>query len=242
MKKSTRVICLISIILNFLVVLAAVSFLHNRGGIIYVENRISSILSSEPAIIPIVKIRNENLKLVGVKEKDVVFVGDSHTNYFEWGEYFSVISVANRGIGSDTTKGILGRIDGIVALNPKKIFIMAGINDIQKGIPIEDIEQNYVKIIEYINKSNPNVEIYVQSVLPVAGKLYERNFYKSSKPLNEAVIQLNKKLSELEGVTYINIADNFGKELPDKYSVDGVHLNKDGYKVWVDTITDDVTQ
>ncbi len=39
-------------------------------------------------------------------------------------------SVVNQGIGSDTTEGLVHRVDSIIRRNPKMIFLNIGINDL----------------------------------------------------------------------------------------------------------------
>lgn len=107
---------------------------------------------------------------------------------------------------------------------------------------MKTIEQNYIKIVKALKKANPEIEIYVQSVFPVAGDLYENNFYKRSEPMNTVVSDLNEKLSQLEGITFIDIADEFGDKLSEGYSVDGLHLNKVGYRVWLNEIERDIRE
>lgn len=226
----------LSVSLNVLVIIATVLLFFRLGGFVYFENRLANAFSNEPSINPIVKIRSENLNLVGEESKEVVFVGDSHTNYFEWGEYFSDKSVANRGIGSITTEGLLQRINLVTDLNPEKVFIMIGINDIQREVPIDEIVENLEEIIAIIKESEDDVEIYLQSVLPVAGELYERHNYRHSQPVNDAVINLNSLLESIDGVTFIDVASHFNGELSEEYTVDGIHLNQEGYKVWLDVI------
>lgn len=225
-----------SIIFNLVVIVIGGIIFFKQGGWVYVENGPTKVFADQPPVSPIVEIRGENLRLVGEHDKEVVFAGDSHTNYFEWGEYFDEYSVANRGVGSDTSEGLLHRTEQITALHPKKVFLLIGINDIKQGVPVETIEQNYKKIIQTLKKNDPNVQIYVQSVFPVAGDLFENNYFKRSEPINEAVAHLNRKLSQLEGVTYLDIAAKFGPELSEEYSVDGLHLNKAGYEVWLNEI------
>lgn len=224
----------LSVALNLLGIFMAIFVFLKLGGFVYFENRLANAISDKPSVNPIVEIRNENLKLVGNEQKDIVFVGDSHTNYFEWGEYFSEYSVANRGIGSDTSEGVLNRINQITELRPDKVFIMVGINDIQQGVPLEKTEQNFKAIITELSKSN--IDIFIQSVFPVADELYERNSYRDSEPVNESVQEMNDMLADLKGVTYIDIYSEIGHTLPEKYTVDGIHLNENGYDRWLEIV------
>lgn len=179
---------------------------------------------------------------VDKQSKEVVFAGDSHISNFDWEDYFKGLSVANRGIGGDTSGGLLQRIEQVTELNPEKVFLLVGINDIAQGVSLESIEYSYIQIIDVIKKNKPNTHIYAQSVFPVAGELYESYFSKQSGPINESVARLNKRISQLAGATFIDVADKFGTELATEYSVDGLHLNKEGYEVWLNKIEEYVVE
>lgn len=219
-----------------------VVFFFKQGGWVYLANGPSKVSADKPALDPVVEIKRESFELVDEHSAEVVFAGDSHIDYFEWEEYFADVSVANRGIGGDTTEGLLNRIEQVTELNPEKVFLMIGVNDLQQDVPVETIVQNYIKIVEAIKKDSSETQIYVQSVLPVAGDLYENNQYQRSEPINEAVSQLNKELAQLDGVTFLNVADRFGNELAEEYSVDGLHLSEEGYAVWLEEIEGEVKE
>ena len=68
--------------------------------------------------------RSTQFDMLPVQDTDIVFVGDSITARFEWDEYFTEYTVANRGIDSDVTEGVLNRLDTIVSQTPEKIFLM----------------------------------------------------------------------------------------------------------------------
>ena len=170
---------------------------------------------------------------------DVVFVGDSLTDRVKWNELFPNLQTKNRGISSDTTGGVLARLDSVVQTEPKKIFIMIGINDIGQEKPIQDAIYNYENIISSLKESLPKAEIYVQSVLPVSG---------SKKEFNESVVKYNELLREVaeeQEVMYIDLWSEFVDEdgvLREEYSFDGVHLTANGYKQWKDIISDYVEE
>ncbi|MFL2105162.1 GDSL-type esterase/lipase family protein [Desemzia sp. FAM 23991] len=226
----------VSIFFNLVIIVLGVVVFFKQGGWVYFANGPSKVSADQPDVDPIVEIKQDNFELGDKQSKEVVFAGDSQTDYFEWSEYFSEVSVANRGISGDTSEGLLKRINQVTKLNPKKVFLLIGINDIQQDIPVETIVKNYINIIKSIKEAKTETQVYVQSVFPVAGDLYENNQYKRSESINEAVAELNKRLAQLEGVTFINIADQFGNELAEEYTVDGLHLSKEGYEVWLSEI------
>ncbi|MFS0780692.1 GDSL-type esterase/lipase family protein [Bacillus sp. 1P06AnD] len=229
-------ILIISILLNLFLVTGAVYWFINVGGIPYIKDHLTSKKYSPPQI----KIRDDALSLLGSHQKKIVFLGDSHTNYFEWGEYFNGKSIANRGVAMDTTSNMVKRLNGVNELQPEKIFIMAGINDLQQGVKEKTVLLHYKTIIDSLLKENPQAHIYIQSTMQVNVKKYKEHFYKDASNLNEMVPRLNKQLKSLEGpqITYIDInrkvsGDN---QLNPELTVDGLHLNKKGYQIWVDAI------
>ena len=86
-------------------------------------------------------------ELKGSDKFSIVMIGDSITDGAEWYELLKNNEVQNRGIGGDTTKGILDRLDTINK-SIKKAFIMIGINDIYRYETTDEIYENYLKIID----------------------------------------------------------------------------------------------
>lgn len=175
--------------------------------------------------------RKTQFEMLPPKDADIVFAGDSITARFEWDEFFTDYTIANRGIDSDISAGLLNRLDTVISQNPEKIFLMIGINDIQQHISTETTIKNYSLIIDRLRENLPGCEIYIQSVLPV----------NSSTGIDNCLVQeLNISLSDLandKGVTYIDIysymtdsQNNFN------YTVDGVHPTGEGYQIWMDIL------
>lgn len=171
------------------------------------------------------------------RDTDVIFAGDSITEYGPFDEYFHNTLILNRGIGGDVAEGLYARIAEILSHHPQKIFIMIGINDINRGITKEKSLEFYTKIINSIKHEVPNCEIYVESVLPVT-KLVEL----------DKIAQYNKSLKTLcesKNVRYIDLYSIFFKDghvNEELLCEDGVHLNGNGYKIWVSVISNYVTK
>lgn len=162
---------------------------------------------------------------------DVVFVGDSLTDYSNWNEIFTDQIVANRGISGDTTVGVLNRIDSITNTKAKQAFIMIGTNDITANESIDIIFNNYIKIISKMEDSN--ITPVVQSTLLT---------YNQKKTKNKTITQLNEKLEGYcakNGITYVDLNKYLSSngQLENQYSYDGLHLNGQGYAVWSKVIS-----
>ncbi|MCJ8008686.1 GDSL-type esterase/lipase family protein [Lederbergia wuyishanensis] len=191
--------------------------------------------------IPMYKSRMSLFEVLPILKKGVVFVGDSLTQRNHWQEFFPAQTVLNRGIDSDRSLGVLSRLDHIVSLEPRKIFLMIGINDINDKRDIERIQKNYEAIILRIKSELPATELYIQSVLPVNNSVYNH-------PINNKDVKtLNMKLAELaerNTVKFIDIYPHVLKEneLDEKYTVDGCHLSGQGYAAWIDFIKEYVNE
>jgi lysophospholipase L1-like esterase len=172
-------------------------------------------------------------------KNEIVFLGNSITDGAEWFELLGNKKCINRGISADVTEGILIRLDAITKLQPKKIFIMIGVNDLSRNMTPDEIIVNYSKILTRIRNESPRTMVYVQSVLPVNPATGMAKSHTNKTP---QIMELNGKLATLAaeyGYTYIDLfslmADT-NNYLPRSYSVDGLHLSYKAYKVWADAI------
>lgn len=158
---------------------------------------------------------------------NILFLGDSLTEYCDWPEFFPGIEIQNHGIGGDTTDGILYRLDRVFEGRPERIFLMAGINDIYMGRPVAEIAGNYRRILFELKEGLPAAQVFVQSVLPTDDPL-----------INGRVERLNceiKAMAEETGYKYLDLNSSFtspGGTIKSEYSADGVHLTKAGYAAW----------
>lgn len=66
-------------------------------------------------------------------DTDVVFLGDSITYGGDWEEYFPELSVCKLAVPGESIEQILYRADMIEKLQPQKVFVLAGVNNISRG-------------------------------------------------------------------------------------------------------------
>ena len=131
--------------------------------------------------------------------RPVVFFGDSLTQGFELEKYFPGVRVLNRGIVADTLgaepghRGLSKRLDSaVVKPQPAKLFILAGVTDINDGVYSNDeLIAVYGKMLEESRERSPQTEIYVQSALPVRGKY--THLLPTIKDYNQKLKQLAEK-------------------------------------------------
>jgi lysophospholipase L1-like esterase len=167
------------------------------------------------------------------KPVDVVMIGDSLTDNAEWHEIFPDIAIAGRGIAGDTSAGVRHRLDGILAMQPKKAFLMIGINDTHRDISIDDILKNYQNIAERLTKIG--TKLYVQSVLYCQPHRAPAIFACAENlPVITALNKALQALAQQHGYEYVDLNRVLAPHgvLLDEYTWDGVHLNAAGYEVW----------
>jgi lysophospholipase L1-like esterase len=190
------------------------------------EERAAKLKQAEPTAYQ--NSRN-NLFQAFTPKVDVVMIGDSLTNAFEWADISVSNKIANRGIGGDTAEDILNRLEPIFALKPQKAFLMFGINDIYARKPVNDIFNNYINIIKNLRKNQ--IEVYIVSTVECSLAICGARL--------ETVRLLNQKLAEYaknEKIIYININSTLSNDklgLLSEYTPDGIHLLANGYGKWV---------
>lgn len=227
-RKITTVLVFTNIIF-----LVAVALLAWKGG--YLKS-ITSTLGIAPRYSYSDNVQYvERTSLFSIYEPaltEIVFVGDSITQRCDFNELFGITSSVNRGIGSDTTEGVLNRIADIIDLHPKKIFIMIGVNDLGLNVSQDIIKANYRSILSILNEKLQDTQIYVLSVLPVSnGKIASSRIVALNSIINDLAEEYENKYIDL-----YTIMSEKG-ELRAELTIDGVHLLGNGYLLARDALT-----
>lgn len=159
----------------------------------------------------------------------ILFIGDSITKRFHIQEFAAGKNILNRGIFSDTTQGLLNRLNiNVNNLRADKLFVMIGYNDLPFRTNAE-IVQNIKKILS-LSKAERK---YVQSLLPVNAERRE---------INERIRSINEQLQKIaidDGFLYVDLHSHFIDSqhgIRGELSRDGTHLNYFGYRLWFSLI------
>ena len=167
--------------------------------------------------------------------ENIVFLGDSITDFYNLDKYYPDNNVVNSGISGDVSDDILNDMyNRVYRYNPSKVFLLIGTNQIPKGDSDDEIVDDIKRIITNIHDNRSITKIYVESIYPVNKEL---NKTMVSTRDNERIVELNKKIKEevkdIKYVEYINIYDSLLKDnkLSNEYSIDGLHLNDRGYEI-----------
>ena len=165
----------------------------------------------------------------------IVFLGNSITEAFDLTQSFPVDKPINRGISGDHIDGLLQRLDSsVVLIEPSRLYLMIGINDIGRGDEDTLILARYDSLLTRLQKELPETVVFVHSILPTS--------IKWSNCPREKIIRINKqikKMTESYRYTWIDLyplfagTDNF---VLSEYTTDGLHLNETGYDLWRDQL------
>jgi len=165
-----------------------------------------------------------------------IFFGDSLTENFELNKYFP--DVINKGKSGDTTFGALGRLDKVIMVKPKKLFIMLGTNDIWRGFSKDITLANYKHIINVVKIASPETEIIIQSIPPFGMKTNNIDI----NTANSTISDFNKGLQSLSkdlNIKFVDIGSLYMDKsglLDDKHTSDGIHIKLSSYNIWVNAI------
>lgn len=147
--------------------------------------------------------------------------------------------VKNRGIVGDIVQGFYERLEPILKGQPKKLFIMGGINDVSHGVSGDSIARAMEKLIVLVKQRCPKTKIYLQSMLPFNNDV---RMWKNLRDREHVVVEGNAALAQVarrQGVTWIDLYKLFDDgtgHLKREYTNDGLHLMGPAYLVWRDAI------
>ena len=233
--KLLRTLLKISLALNIFIILFFIGkkFYYNHYNLFHKSTNILSPPNDSIVTFTYNKIKSDIAvyqfyKMLPDDSGDIIFLGNSLTAGFPLQEMFQNIHIKNRGIGGNTSKDILKRLDEVTEGKPKKIFLEIGINDIAQGVSIDSLLNNVKQIVTVIKQETSESKIYIQPVFPTAGE---------QKIQIPKIEEYNKKLKdfcEKSNITFINLYPVFYKDggLDTSLTTDGIHFNGKGYFLW----------
>ena len=170
---------------------------------------------------------------VAKDQEALVFLGDSITQGWgdNLGDSFPGVKVANRGIGGDTTRGVLIRLtEDVLSLNPSGVVMLIGTNDLQDKADPETIAGNLKLILAALKQHNPKMPIILCEVFPsAASKSRPAESIRKLNALYAAAVKGDPQITLIK--TWPLFADAQGDARKDEFP-DLLHPNKAGYAKW----------
>lgn len=164
----------------------------------------------------------------------IVMLGDSHTELNDWNAAIpGNLALRNRGIGGDTSEGVLTRLEEITLSQPQAVFLLIGTNDVWTPTTPEMTVAAIAKTVRVIRAKSPETLIFVQTVFPMRTEYGPNDRIRAINTLLKARSQTAKFIL-LD--PYAQLVDKGGK-LNAAYTDDGLHLNAAGNAVWSELVT-----
>ncbi len=194
------------------------------------------------------KMRVDWFKTVNkyIRKDTTVLVGDSLTNEYMVTEMLSGKNICNRGIGGDTSDGVLKRMDvSIFDINPKQLFLLIGANDLQSTENSnEAIVDNIKKICKKSKEFRNDMVINCVSIAPVSEEVLAHVDKDTvGKRANARIRDINvliKAMAKKEGYNYIDLYNFLANEngsLRGEYTREGLHFSNLAYEKITEELT-----
>ncbi|MDM7500673.1 SGNH/GDSL hydrolase family protein [Lactococcus lactis] len=189
---------------------------------------------------------------LSAKKGQTLFVGSSLMEIFpiekweEAGEVTFSHYIYNQAVRATTISFLLEHIESqIFNLEPSKIFINIGTNDIGFEIPEEEFLNNYDQILSQIESKLPQTQVYVMRYYPINTVDFgqdsdEKTLFetRSNKKFQKASDKI-KKLADNHHFHFIDVNDGLSDEngnLKKELTFDGAHLNPADYQLVLENL------
>jgi lysophospholipase L1-like esterase len=165
--------------------------------------------------------------------KNIVFIGDSLTEWYNWQKRFPEYRITNLGISGEPVESLLERRDRIRASidKPCFIFLMTGINNI--AVEQYDIIGPYREIVRNLATWYKQTKVVIQSILPVSLEWISNNAIRDT---NGHLKQIAREFNVEYLDVYTLFVDSKGNAKKEYLQDDGVHLSSKGYDVWANEV------
>jgi lysophospholipase L1-like esterase len=170
----------------------------------------------------------------------IVFVGDSLTGNWKLGDMKAAmpgLSLSNRGIGGDGTRGVLFRLkEDVLDLNPQALVLLIGTNDLSAKAPVQVIADNVTLILDQAREFNKDMPIVLCLLPPRASE---------AAPIDpQKLAELNARLAAIgENYQKLVVLDLFtalatpeGNPDPKYFGKDLLHIASGGYQKWAELL------
>ena len=172
------------------------------------------------------------LDSVGWEQGSTVFTGSSTIRMWkDLQTTFPDTPILNTGFGGSKASDLEKQLFPLVIrLEPSRVFIYEGDNDLWSDVPVADIMTSLHNIVTRLRLTNPNIEIFLIGAKPSPSRWEKKENYSI----------FNQKLKEYcqsnEGVTFVDtwkpLTDPAGNPRPELFLEDQLHMNSKGYEIW----------
>ena len=162
-------------------------------------------------------------------EVDVAFLGDSLTDGYDLARYYPDLLVENRGIGGETTHGLLARLEvSVLDLKPKVAVMLIGANN------LDTMFEDYETIVKRLCEELPETKIVLLSLTSMGLDWGHKNHLAAFNNVKIKAIAAKYACTVVD--LYTPLLNLETDEIHAEYTTDGGHLTHEGYVVFTETV------
>jgi lysophospholipase L1-like esterase len=166
------------------------------------------------------------------RKGQILFVGSSSIRLWKSAPTdFPEYKILNRGFGGSTIADSVFFANRIVLpYEPRMVVFFAGTNDLAAGKSPEQVIEDYERFVQVIHAKLPKTPVVYIGITPAPSR---RDKWDLMKRVNAAIKSYD---ADHEDLIYVDVYDQFltnGEPRPELFQPDKLHLNSDGYAIWV---------
>ncbi len=163
---------------------------------------------------------------------EIVFYGAS--NFFLWrkmAQDLAPLAVQNHGFGGSNDIDLMARAKSLLyPYQPRVLVVQSGSNDFSLGLTAADVCANKDRMYTIFREKLPDTPFVVMSMLPLPGRA---EHWPDSSAVNE---HLRLYCQTHDNMVYADatytMLNQDGAFRPELFRKDGIHLNRNGQKLW----------
>lgn len=170
-------------------------------------------------------------------EYDYVFYGNSITRNSDFRQFFQEKRILNLGLGGDDLDGMADRAKILGTIKFEKVFVMAGINSVER-LTDHEFKESYEQLLDSLLRYVKKEQVVIQNMLPISKSIESKNLN------NEKIGILNEVIKEIcyrRNIEYLDLYHLYLHEggLPLEWTreSDGLHIIDEQYAIWAEAIS-----
>ena len=182
---------------------------------------------------PAIQKFEEQDKVSPPPQNGVVFIGASSIVRWNLPEYFPELGAKaiNRGFGGSQSVDSVRYVDRVVVpYKPRIVVYYAGDNDVEAGIPAEEIARQFGLFEQKVHAALPQTKVIYISIKPSIRR------WKWIDTIRAANAKAKTYCASRQNCVVMDIEQQMlgpdGKPNPELLVADGLHMTPAGYKVW----------
>ncbi len=164
--------------------------------------------------------------------RDVVFTGSSSVRKWKLDESFGQrFSYVNRGFGGSILNDSIAHMDSvIIRYTPKVVAIYAGDNDLNLGMTVEQVVEDYQEFVQKLRQALPDVRLVYIAIKPSIARWELIDSIRDTNNRIQAITEKHPWQSFADIVPVTMGADQ--RPDPAVFRSDDLHINAEGYRRW----------